>query len=261
MPEIDSGHEPIITFKLENSKPVDLLDLTGSLAAFGEAYTDYVASAGYDVEPGNVRLFIREIRTGSVIAALVSMADQASWVLSHFDAAAGFVSHFDQILHHFLLLPSVPHEDAPTKRDAGQAIAVMEPVAKDGGANLFFNVSRDVHVHHYYESRYDSQKANAIQNSARRFLGEAIPKNEIYQDEILSLFQVRGDASAKVGDRGVIEPISPRPVKLIFASEEVKRQIIDQPENPFQKLFLVDVEAKATEGRVRLYRIFPLRMS
>ena len=29
MPEIDSGHEPIITFKLENSKPVDLLDLTG----------------------------------------------------------------------------------------------------------------------------------------------------------------------------------------------------------------------------------------
>src|ERR1700730_35859 len=98
MPEIDSGHEPIITFNLENSKPVDLLDLTGSLAAFGEAYSDYVASAGYDIEPGNVRLFIREIRTGSVIAALVSMADQSSWVLSHFDAAAGFVSHFNQIL-------------------------------------------------------------------------------------------------------------------------------------------------------------------
>jgi len=53
--------EPIITFKLENSKPVDLLDLTGSLTAFGEAYRDYVASAGYDVEPGNVRLFVREI--------------------------------------------------------------------------------------------------------------------------------------------------------------------------------------------------------
>jgi hypothetical protein len=70
--------EPIITFKLENSKPVDLLDLTGSLAAFGEAYRDYVAGAGYDVEPGNVRLFIREIRTGSIIADLASMADQAS---------------------------------------------------------------------------------------------------------------------------------------------------------------------------------------
>jgi hypothetical protein len=95
MPDIDSGHEPVITFKLENSKPVDLLDLTSSLAAFGEAYSDYVARAGYDIEPGNVRLFIREIRTGSIIADLVSMADQTSLVLSHLDAAAGFISHFD----------------------------------------------------------------------------------------------------------------------------------------------------------------------
>jgi hypothetical protein len=260
MPEIDSGHEPIITFNLENSKPVDLLDLTGSLAAFGEAYSDYVVRAGYDIEPGNVRLFIREIKTGSIIAALVSMADQASWVLSHFDAAVGFVSRFNQILHYFLLLPSASHEEAPTKREAAQAIAVMEPAAKDGGSNLFFNISGgDVHIHHYHESRYDSQKANAIQNSARRFLGETVPKNEIHQDEILSLFQVRGDVSAKVGDRGIIESISPRPVKLIFTSEEVKRKIVDQPENPFQKLFLVDVEAKATEGKVRLYRIFAVK--
>jgi hypothetical protein len=48
-------------------------------------------------------------------------------------------------------------------------------------------------------------------------------------------------------------------VKLIFASEEVKRKIVDQPENPFQKLFVVDVEAKATEGKVRLYRIFAVK--
>jgi hypothetical protein len=146
-------------------------------------------------------------------------------------------------------------DDVPTKREASQVIAVMEPVAKDGGANLFLNVSGDVHIHHHY----DSLKANAIQNSARRFIGETAPTNEVRQDQILSLFQVRGDASAKVGDRGIIESISPRPVKLIFASEEVKRQIIDQPENPFQKLFLVDIEAKATEGKVRLYRIFSVK--
>jgi len=86
-----------------------------------------------------------------------------------------------------------------------------------------------------------------------------VPKNKVYQDQILSLFQVRGDVSAKVGDRGIIESISPRPVKLIFASEEVKRQIVEHPDNPFQKLFLVDVEAKATEGKVRLYRIFTVK--
>ncbi len=131
MPEAESTPEPIITFKLENSKPVDLLDLTGSLAALGEAYRDYVVRAGYDVEPGNVRLFVRELRTGSIIADLASMADQASWVLSHIDAAAGFISHFDQILRYFLLLPSACPE-APTKREAAQAIAVLEPLKTAG---------------------------------------------------------------------------------------------------------------------------------
>jgi hypothetical protein len=254
VPEIESAHEAIITFKLENSRPVDLLDLTRSLAAFGEGYLDFVGRAGYDVEPGNVRLFVREIRTGSIIADLASMADQASLILSHLDAAAGFISHFDKILHHFLLLP-LARPDAPTKREASQAIAVMEPVAKDGGANLFLNVSGDVHIHNHY----NSQQANAIQNSARRFLGESIPTNEVHQDQLLSLFQVRGDASAKVGDRGIIESISPLPVKLLFSSEEVKRQIVEHPDNPFQKLFLVDVEAKAAEGKVRLYRVFAVK--
>jgi hypothetical protein len=94
---------------------------------------------------------------------------------------------------------------------------------KDGRANLFLNVSGgDVHVHHHY----NSQQANAIQNTARRYLGPIIPTNEMYHDQLLSLYQVIGDASAKAGDRGTIEAISPNSVKLIFASEEVKRQIV-----------------------------------
>jgi hypothetical protein len=179
------------------------------------------------------------------------MADQASWILSHLDAAAGLVSHFTEILHYFLLLPSASSK-IPTKRDSSQAIAVMEPVAEDGGANLFLNVSGDVHIHNHY----NSQQANAIQNSARRFLGATPPTNEVYHDQLLSLFQVRGDASANVGDRGVIEAISRTPVKLRFASEEVKRQIVEHPDNPFQKIFLVDV---ATEGKVRFYHVLSVK--
>jgi hypothetical protein len=48
-------------------------------------------------------------------------------------------------------------------------------------------------------------------------------------------------------------------VKLVFLSEEVKRQIVEHPDNPFQKLFLVDVEAQAAEGKIRLYRILAVK--
>ena len=100
---------------------------------------------------------------------------------------------------------------------------------------------------------------NAIQNNAHRVLGPPLPTSQIYQDQILSLYQVRDDRSAKAGDKGIIEEISPLPANLIFASEDVKKQIIEQPENPFKKFFLVDVEAKSAEGKVRLYRVFAVK--
>jgi hypothetical protein len=247
-----------IRFELRNSVPVDLSDLTTALNAFGEAYQDYVVSAGFESTRGNVRLFVKEIRSGSIIADLKSMADQASFVLDHLDTIAGFTTHFNDVLQWFLLAGAVKIAQPPSKREAVQAIQVTEPVAKDGGAQLFVNVGGDVHVHHHY-APYDSQQANAIQNSARRLLGPPLPISQVYQDQILALFQVRGDASAVVGDKGIIEGISPYPAKPIFVSEQVKSQVIAQPANPFQKFFIVDVEARASEGKIRLYRILAVK--
>ncbi|MDR3408026.1 MAG: hypothetical protein P4L68_05970 [Methylovirgula sp.] len=254
MPE-GSGSDPVITYKLENSRPVDLLDLTSSLAAFGEAYRDYVGCSGLELLPSNVRLVVRDIRAGSIIAELASLADQASWLLHHADLAGGFVSHFDQVLRYFLIPGSIG--ETPTKREAIQAISVMEPVAKDGGANLFLNVNGgDIQIHHHH---YSYQEANAIQNQAKKFLGPPIPTEAVYQDQLLTLFQVRGVVTSTAGDRGIIESLSPDPVRLIFASDQVKAQILDQLENPFQKIFLVDVEAKSAAGRVRLYKILGVK--
>jgi hypothetical protein len=248
----DPSTEALIRFELRNSKPVDLLDLTNALSAFGEAYQDHVVGSGFEIDRGNIRLFVREIRTGSIIADLASIAEQASLVLRHIDVAAGFITHLDQVFSFFLGLPSstVP----PSKREAQQAMAVMEPVAKDGSSQLFLNVAGDVHIHNY-----DSQRANAIQNAARRYMGPQLPASQIYQDQLLTLFQVRGDVAAKVGDRGIIETISQDPVKLIFVSEDVKRIIVHQPANPFMLIFMVDVEVRTVEGKPRLYRILTVK--
>jgi hypothetical protein len=251
--EIDG---PYVRFEFRNSVPCELLDLTASLSALGEAYQDFVSGSGLDHPHGNTKLFIREIRSGSIIADLVSQAHQASFVFDHADAIAGFASHFNDVLQWFLILGGIK-ANPPTNREASQALTVMEPVAKDGGSQLFLSVHGDVHFHQHYD--YGSLQANVIQNGARRFLGPRIPTVDVYHDQILSLFQVRGDPSASVGDRGIIESISSAPAKLLFASEGVKNIIIGQPENPFQKLFIVDVEARVAEGRVRLYYVLAVK--
>src|ERR1700730_18480862 len=247
--------EAPIRFELNNSKPVDLLDLTAALHAFGEAYQDHVISAGYDSERGNIRLFIKELRTGSIIAELASLAEQASFVLKHIDVAAGFVTHVNDILQYFLGKMS-PVKEPPTRREAEQAMAIVEPVAKDGGSQLIVQIGK---VEGSLVLRIDSPQANAIQNAAPRYIGPTTPTSLVLQDQLLALYQVRGDPSQKVGDRGIIETISPHPVKLLFASEGGKKQIVEMHDNPLQKIFVVDVEVRSADGKPKLYRILAVK--
>jgi hypothetical protein len=146
----------------------------------------------------------------------------------------------------------------PTKRQAEQIIKMMEPVAKDSGSQLNMQLNGPIHIGaiHYH---FNSQQANAVQNAAKRYLGPTLPADQILHDEVLVLDQVRGDLKAKSGDRGLIESITKSPVKLLFTSEEIKKGILDAPENPFQRAFIVDVEVKTVGGKPALYKVLALK--
>jgi hypothetical protein len=75
-----------VRFELKSSKPVDLLNLTGALRAFGDA------SDLEDVQD-NIRLFVREVRSRSIIADLISLVCRASFVVNHKEAIAQFAAH------------------------------------------------------------------------------------------------------------------------------------------------------------------------
>jgi hypothetical protein len=100
-----------------------------------------------------------------------------------------------------------------------------------------------------------------VQNSARRYLGPKLPTNDTLHDELLTLNQVRGEAKSSSGDRGIIESVSPLPVKLLFTSEEIKKGILEAPENPFQRVFIVDVQVKTANGKAALYKVLALKDS
>jgi hypothetical protein len=180
-----------------------------------------VTQEGYDIDPGNVRLFVREFGTGHIVADLASKAERDSPGLSQLETAAGFIYHFDKVLGYFQLSPP-PCAEVPTAREADQVISIMEPVAKDRAAylHLFANGESDG------RSPYDSKRAQTIQRMARRFLGANGPSNEVPPEELLALFQTVDEAPVKAGDR---------------------------------KLFLVDAELKAEIGSVRLYRVLKVK--
>jgi len=249
----------ILKIELKNTRPVDLIDLAVSLRALGEAYSDWAEDEGLDIQPQNLKLYIHELRTGSIIAELAPWMEQASLILDHAKTVSPFLAALQGAIRYFLGRKKEGDKEKPPSRELAQHIhAVMEPVAKDGGSQIFFDVVGDVHIHQYYTS----QEANAIQNSVKRYLGNAkLPANERRTDEIMTLQQVRFDGSLRTGDRGVIETVSQKPVKVVFATPEAKRRILDEPKNPGQMAFLVDVEVRAIEGKPALYRVLEVKDS
>jgi hypothetical protein len=133
---------------------------------------------------------------------------------------------------------------------------IVEPVAKDSGSNLTITVAGNTAPVTLHAVIVNSEKANALQNGARRFLGAALPSQGNFKKELLHLHQMRGDPRAKTGDRGVIEKFFSKPVKLHFMNPAVKAAIVDQTENPFKFAYLVDGEVSTVNGEPALYKIF-----
>lgn len=239
-----------LTITLKNQRPVELLDLTASLHALGEQYGEFVHSRGYDPLADNVRLYVTELRTGSIIAELKAMAEQSSLVLKHAEVFVAFLANFNDIINFFLAM-SRPATRPVSRGDAEQVAQILEPVAKDQGSQLFLEVKGDVTINYHYTS----DQAGIAQNNIRRYLGSPATESGPFTKEVMTLHQIRGDTS-KVGDRGVIERFGKRPVKLEFMNEEAKRAVLDRDENPFRLAFIVDGLVSTADGKPALYKIY-----
>lgn len=244
---------PLLTVTIKNKAPVELIALADSLDALGKQYISFAASSGLDPDPGNIRLYIQELKTGSIIAVLKDIADQASFLHDHKELLAAFAGNLNDLMLYFAgLLPDTSSEI--TRVEATNVARIVEPVARDGGSQLFVQVTGDNNTL-IVNNIYSSERARAAQEGVRRFLGPELPSQGFFDHELLTLHQVRDQVRAKAGDKGVIEKFSGRPIKLIFTSEEAKRAVLDCV-LPFKKAFIVSGQLSTVGGQPALYKIF-----
>ena len=260
--DLKRADDTVFTYEFQNTRPIELMDLTNSLLAIGEQYRSFIRRKADAYFEDDYRLYVRRVRTGSIIAELVSYATQSQLLVPY----APFLVQFTQELGDwFEFFKGV--KDAKdvkellvgtTKKDLQQVSQIIEPAAKDSGSNI--NLIAQAGGVIYVNTMVSSVEANAVQNGLRREI-EAMPMpvNGIRHDQVLYWYQMRADHAAKPGDKAVIEPITARPVKVTFSSDEVKRAMLDKPDNPFRKFYIVDVDVTIVGGRPVLYRILQVK--
>ena len=209
---------------------------------------------GFDQQAGNARLYVVELRTGSILLILKNMLEQGSMVLKDFDVLAGFISNLYALIDYFRTTKPTPPAEL-TRDEAGRLSRIVEPAAKDGAGALSLTLVGNAGPITINNIVINNETANAIQNNVRRFLGPSVPEPGSFQREVLYLQQMRGDPNSKVGDRGVIERFSTKPVKLHFMTPEAKAAVLDRP-YPFKAAaHVIDGQVSTVKGEPALYKV------
>jgi|SRR5579862_5267585 len=251
----------VLTYEVKNTRPVDLLDFTASLSALGEEFQKFVHDhGGADFSEDNVRLYVQELTSGSIVAKLISLAQQYNLLSPDNAWVVQFVDYLSGCYNFFKAGGDDGESPKLEKAECDRLVQIVEPAAKDGGGqlNIVASEGSTVNVH----LTINSTEANAIQNRIRRHRDAQpvqLKLTGIQHDQVLYWYQVRDDTAAKPGDRAVIPRIHERPVKVQFASDTIKSEMIDRPENPFRLYYIVDVDVTVIKDRPVLYRVLAVK--
>ncbi|QEA10882.1 hypothetical protein [Bordetella phage vB_BbrS_PHB09] len=253
---IDSNMQVVI--ELKNGEPVELLDFANSMVGAGNQYAHYLERSGLASAVPDAKLYIKEIRQGSIIATLGALASVAIPLIDQYNVVHEFASHLKAVSAALLGRDRSEAKklDAITLRNVAKFV---EPVAKDAAAQLNVGTFENNGIVNVFS--LSSTDANAIQNRAKLLLQlDNKPQVRAGEHEEVAMYWARATNSEKSAttDQATIESIYPKPVKVRFASAELKRLMLLDVPHPFSKAFIVNVKVETVEEKPILYYVTDL---
>lgn len=245
--------ENFLTIELKNTRPVELIDFTNSLSSLADEYNKRIIKSDPEFG-GEIRLYIKEIKAGSIIARIQEMMPYAMPFVGDVKSLNEFCQSLKASMD---WLRGIGGTKPERKHTYENVIRLVEPVAKDNGSIL--NIGK-LEINAPINITINNLEANAVQNAARREL-DAIkqPVTGFKENMVIYWYQARNDAKSQRGDRTIIEAIWPSPVKTVFATESIKAKMLLGDEYPFASVYLVDVQVQAIGERPVLYTIINFR--
>lgn len=246
--------------EIKNKEPIELLELTKSLISLASQFNNYASENGEGKEGREAKLYVKEIRTGSVILELVEMATIGILpFMENANTVVGFASYIKKAYNYFIGKEETKTYLSSTDyRDLSQ---IINPIANDSGSQL--NISTTINGNVELHLRIDSLQANAVQNlfeKELKHLKAPAVNDEIEKKVLFTWYQARNDMKSIVGNKGKIESISGKPMNVIFEDDGIKDKML-HGDNPFTTAFVVDAKQQNVNGKLVAYKIISLHES
>lgn len=246
-----------LTIEINNKRPVELTDLAKSMMSMADEYRHFLAEHDTHIEADEVKLYVKEIRSGSIIQELVAMAPYALPLVEHSKTIVEYAKHL-KVFYDWFAGKSEEKPHAIEKTTLQNLSSIVEPIAKDHGSQMNFgavNVQGDFVLN----LNLTSTEANAAQNAIRREI-EAMrePVTGTHEQVVMYWAQARNTTDNKAGDKARIESLYKGDVKVRFSSDGLKAKMLYDEPYPFKKAYIVDVSVETVEERPVLYKVLNL---
>lgn len=252
--------EAKLTIKIDNTKPVEIIDFTDSFKSIGNQYYKFLSESEHFKLSKTTKFYIKEVRTGSIITELTDLVPLVIPFVENTNSVIEFSSFLKLSFDYFLGKSKSKPKEFDLK-DYNNFKSIIKPVAKDNGSNMVFTGDfnfGDITI----EMNYNSIEANAIQNKIneeKELLKE--PDSNSKSKVLFYWDSAKYDSKSKSIDKGVIESISKNALRVQFESDDIKYKMLDIEVNPFHMAYVVDVEVHEIKDNPTLYKILRLHES
>lgn len=252
-------HDVRLVIKIENKRPIELFDLTKSLVSLATQFNSYVDRNADCKENREAKLYVKEIKSGSVILELVELATVGMIpFIENSNTIIQFVQHCKRIINYFL--KNEGNKPELTSNDLKEFSTILNPVAKDNGSQ--FNMSTTINGNVELHININSTETNALQNIFKKELDQLkLPEqiDEVKSSVLMTWFQARNDTKSVIGNKGVVEEISNKPLNITFENDEIRQKMLHSDINPFNTAYVVDVKIQTVQDKPIAYKVVKLQ--
>ena len=201
---------------------------------------------------------MKEIVKGSIeIEFFVTMAAGMLPFIGEINTVVKFFESI-QMLKDKLLASKKTDCENLKKKDLEVLQDIVAPIRKDeGGAMTFIAVGNNNNFH----VSINNKEAQMISENCSEYLKElnTTEESSFHTMQLFRWYQANFDKKKREGNKGIIEKISTKPLKVVFENDSIKEYMTsdkDYIDKEWQKLaYFVDVEIEKIDNKPKVYKI------
>lgn len=250
-----------LLIKITHSKPIEMKDFVATMNAVGNLFDGFCKKNGDSSEAQKAKLYVQKIEHGSIEIFLTeAVSALALPFIENMNLVLDFAGHIRNVIQYYTKgKGQKPELDAKELRSYHDVFAVT--AGDNNGTTEIGAVQIGSTAPVFNNCSFTYIEGNSAQNQIQREekeLREREDTEKVYERQLMTISQMRGNMNTNIGNKAIIDALSLKPLSVVFETDELKHQILNNDNNPTKQAYLVDVVIQTIGGKAVAYKVMAL---